>query len=275
MKSKIDYGLKFYREILGLESLHFGYWQEEPQDKELTIDTLKNAQKQYIFHLMSFIPKGVKLILDVGCGTGTVAFELKKVGYEVVCISPDAYQEDIFKKTYGNTIPFYRTKFEDFNINHKFDLILFCESAQYVQLDKIFSKSVELLNPNSYMLVSDYFRKERCGRYYKTTKVLSEFLAESIKYGFEIINSEDITKNVIPTLELAKKIYYRYGLPIAELISEYFQSEYPVVSKLLKVIFSKNIKKLKNYIYEHTAEKLDSKKFVEFMNYKIFLFLYK
>ncbi len=267
MKSKIDYGLKFYREIFGLESLHFGYWVgNEP----LTIEGLKNAQHRYIYHLVSFVPQGVKQMLDVGCGTGVVASELKKTGYEVICISPDSDQEEIFRKTYGETIPFYKTKFEDFKSDKKFDLLLFCESVQYIGLDKLFSKCAELLKPNSYVLVSDYFRKEKTD-YYKTTKVLTEFLQESERHKFEILKSEDITQNVIPTLDLAKMLYERYGLPIVEILGAYFQSEHPAISKITSFLFRKKINKLKNYIYRHTPEKLDSKKFTELMRYKIFL----
>jgi len=70
---KIDYGLKFLRDVLKVESLHFGYWDNGVAP---TLDNLRTAQIKYIDHLIEFIPEGVSSILDVGCGTGVVADKL-------------------------------------------------------------------------------------------------------------------------------------------------------------------------------------------------------
>ncbi|MDI6641830.1 MAG: hypothetical protein QME68_05930 [Elusimicrobiota bacterium] len=84
--------------------------------------------------------------------------------------------------------------------------------------------------------MSDYFRKDKI-TYYKTTKVLTEFLQEAEKNAFEIINSEDITQNILPTLDLAKMLYNRYGLPIVEMLSGYCQFEHPAISKIVGFLF--------------------------------------
>ncbi|OIO74604.1 MAG: hypothetical protein AUJ85_05210 [Elusimicrobia bacterium CG1_02_37_114] len=262
---KIDYGLKFLRDVLKVESLHFGYWDN---GVPTTLANLRLAQVKYIDHLIKFIPEGVSSILDVGCGTGVVADRLVNKGYKVLCISPDVYQEKIFKERLN--IPFRLTKFEDFDTDSKYDLILMCESMQYLDLDKTFAKCREILNPKGYILTSDYFRKVNTN-YYKTCYVEETFLKKSEQYGFHVIKHEDITENVVPTLEFAKNIYKDYALPVAEIFSGYINQEYPGVAKVGGFLLGNKLKKLHKYIYTHTEEKLDTKKFAQFVKYGIYL----
>ena len=86
--------LDYYCKITNSDYLHYGYWDVE--DK-LNIENLRQAQEKYIEHLISFIPKGVKTILDVGCGIGGNALRLKKEGFDVEALSPDPIQEKMFK----------------------------------------------------------------------------------------------------------------------------------------------------------------------------------
>ena len=64
---KEDVMLKFFLDITGTDYLHFGMW--EPGDP-LELEYLQAAQERYAEHLLSLIPKGVRSILDVGCGVG-------------------------------------------------------------------------------------------------------------------------------------------------------------------------------------------------------------
>lgn len=45
MKQKVDWNLKFLREIFGLECLHFGYWEK---GEELNLENLKNLSKDIL-----------------------------------------------------------------------------------------------------------------------------------------------------------------------------------------------------------------------------------
>jgi SAM-dependent methyltransferase len=265
---KINYGLKFYREVFGLESLHWGYWAD---NAEPTIENLKKAQNDYIERVLGWIPAGVVKVLDVGCGLGSVALKLVEKGYKVSCVSPDVYQREVFLEKTRGAVPFMLTKFEDMKPDGKYDLVLMCESVQYLDLRRAFVKCAQSLGPGGYVLAADYFRKEDTP-YYRTCRVESAFLDSAVAGGFEMVKSEDITGDVTPTLEAARRVYERYGLPVFELIAGYLSQELPLAVKIVSFFLKKKIRKLNRYVYEHTPQKLDAGMFRERMKYGIYLF---
>ncbi|MCS7227376.1 MAG: class I SAM-dependent methyltransferase [Endomicrobia bacterium] len=265
-KQKIDWNLKFFRDVFGIENLHFGFWQ---QGQDISVENLKLSQQKYTEVLISKIPKNVKTILDVGCGTGEIAKILAKHNYEVECISPDIYQYEIFIQKNPN-LKFYLGKFEEVKFDKKYDLVLMAESCQYIKLDKMFSQLNNILLPDGYLLVADYFRKKNT-KYYKTTHLIEDFYNYATKYGFVVIAEEDITENVLPTLSLAKQLYNKYVIPVIEILSGYFTDKFPILAKIVKVLFFFLLKRVRFYIYYHTKEKLDEQKFKIYLTYRIIL----
>jgi SAM-dependent methyltransferase len=267
-KKKIDYGLLFYREIFEIEFLHFGLWKS---NDELNIENFKRAQQRYFEKLLSFIPEETKSILDVGCGTGVGTELLYKKGYDVEGLSPDKYQMEEFKKKLGEKVKFNLSRFNNFKPERKYNLVLMSESSQYINIDKIFIKTGDCLNKNGYLLIADYFRKYD-KKYYKTCHILDNFLSKAGKNKFEIVQSEDITNNVVKTLDFGHLIFERYCNPMIRIISTYFENEYSFMVKIIKVIFERKLKKINYYLRVKTPEKLNSKKFIDELVYKIFLF---
>ncbi len=262
-KEKIDYGLKFFVEVLGAENLHWGFFPDKRfPEGVFNLEGLKEAQREYTNHLISYIPESVKRILDVGCGIGTTGSILSQKGYDVTCMSNDAYQGEMLKKRHPD-LRFVRSRFEKFSGEKLYDLLFFSESSQYIDIDTFAKKVYELLNPSGYVLVCDYFRKEN-NSYYKTCNVLTEFKEKMAEEGFSLIKEEDITDNVTPTIDLASYYYRRYGLPSIELMGGYLETQINrSIRFLANVLFRKKLKKLNYYIKEHTPEKFDSKLFKE------------
>jgi MPBQ/MSBQ methyltransferase len=267
--NSVDYGLKFFNKVLGLNELHWGYFTEKQiQEDNLTLSMLRKAQKEYTLHLLSYIPDGVQTILDVGCGLGEMAKLLLDRGYKVSLLSSDRYQEKVIKEKYP-FLKFICSRFEDFVTSERYDMLLMAESVQYLLLEESIRNVNKLLNQNGYLLIADYFRKNNT-KYYRTCKVLSEFKKALENNSFYLCEAEDITDYVVPTIDFAMCCYNKYVLPSIEVLKNYTDTK---ISKLAMVvirsIFRRQVNRLRYYIEVHTPHKLDSSVFKEKMNYVI------
>ncbi len=278
MAKKIDWGLKFYREVFRLDALHFGLWGESDASfytqppQELSLENMRLAQKRYTENLISLMPSEVKSVLDVGCGSGSVSRVLKDKGFEVTAITPDEYQAEIFKEK-NPDIDFRQVSFEEFKSDKPYDLVLFAESFQYMNLSSVLKKCVNaILSPDKgYILISDYFRKTPQKDYYKTCHTEEDFLKEISRLNLSILEAIDITERVAPTLDLGAKIYKEYALPILEIISGYASEKIPLITRIASFVFSHHLKKIRSYLYERMSDKLDSSKFRRLISYKVYL----
>ena len=118
--------LRLMREVLELDHLHYGLWRDEPLD----LAGLKRAQERYAETLCDWVPDGVRSILDVGCGTGSMARRLAERGFEVEGLAPDPYLGEVFTERTG--LDFHLARFQEFEPERTYDLILMSESAQYI-----------------------------------------------------------------------------------------------------------------------------------------------
>jgi SAM-dependent methyltransferase len=188
-RSKVDYGLRLYHEVFKLEALHFGLWQE---GDPLTLEALRAAQRRYTERLIALLPSTARRVLDVGCGTGATAAILRERSLHVECMTPDAYQCEVFRALRGDAIPLHQCRFEDFAPAAPFDAVLMSESAQYVAAPALFAAARRCLVPGGSLVLSDYFRLQPTD-FYKTTHVLDAFLAEAERAGFVVGERVDVT----------------------------------------------------------------------------------
>ncbi len=269
-KIKTDWGLRFYLDVLKLNSLHFGLWDEKDA---FNLDGMRNAQDRYTEVLLNMIPDDVKTVLDAGCGTGETAKILKEKGYDVVCLNPDPYQGEEFSKNTEGDIPLHRVKYEEYNPENgrKYDLILMSESLQYMDMQKMAEKTAGIIRPGGYLLTADYFRKEKTD-FYKNCKVESDFKQMMEKTELNLLDEKDITEKVLPTLKLGKKMYNKYAIPVIKIVAGYFSDNNPGLSKMASVVFSKKLKKARKYLYEKRNKNLDEKMFREKMRYLFLLY---
>ncbi len=269
-----DYGLRFMAEVMRLDHLHWGYFpQKKFTGEKFSLTEVKQAQLEYTNRVFTFIPDGVKTILDVGAGIGTTARLLTEKGYQVHCLSNDKYQKAVINQKYP-AIPFTKSKFEDSQLGKKFDLVLMSESSQYLDWPRAVKKLTEILNPGGYLLLADYFRKAD-DPFYKTCKVKGPFM-EITQKSFTLLKEEDITDNALPTLEFGSYCYQQYMLPAADIISDMLNNKVPGVLKfLVKLTMGGQLKKVRYYIWEHTPDKFDKEKFKAKLDYIIQLWQLK
>lgn len=248
------------------EYLHYGYWKP---GLEVKAPNFKQAQVDYVDFLIDHIPQKVRSILDVGCGTGKVAEELFAKGYEVSCVSPPGKLVEMAVERLSGKSQVHAMKFEEFKTQRKFDLILFCESYQYIPMERSFEQCNRLLNTGGYIMLADFFGtgaegKSPLGGGHR----LTEFYALLEKHPFEIVNDIDITNEIAPTMELVNKLTMNVVLPTIELVGQLLQCRYPMLYKILRWQFRKKIEK--NRVKHFTGQR-NPENFKKYKSYRLIL----
>ncbi|PCJ21272.1 MAG: hypothetical protein COB02_01430 [Candidatus Cloacimonadota bacterium] len=256
--AKNDRALRFYNEVLGLDRLHYGMWDNDP----MSLDGVRAAQSRYEDFLINSIPKNCKRILDVGCGTGIMSQQLKANGFDVEGISPDLFQQELYQKKVGN--PFYLSKFEDFIPSQKYDCIIMSESCQYINLDLLFNKLKECLCDNGVFIVCDYFVLDHAlSPFSKSGHNLNRFLKLLKFENFVIVKEKDITKEVTPTLDYAKFMVDQYILPSIKLLLEKVEEKHFWIYKVLMFFTKSKVAQFnKEYLLTDSEQFQKNKKYM-------------
>ena len=263
----LEIGLVLSKFFFKTEHLHFGYW---PDDLEITIDNLKKSQDYHSKKIIEAIPDNVNTILDVGSGSGGLAEKLINNNYKVDCVSPSNYLSDAIAGKLKDNVKIHRTTFEKLKIEKSFDLVLFSESFQYVNIKKSLDKVPSLLNKNGRLLICDFFRQPGTG-----TKPLGgghnwNVFQDNLKnYSFTNLIDIDITKETSRTYDLINKLIKDVAVPVRELSSNYLSSQYPRGMKFLKWYFDKKINRM-NRIY--FSGNMTGEMFNKLKTYRILLY---
>jgi len=265
----LDIELFFCTEILKLNSLHYGYWEK---NNNLTLGLMKDAQTKYTKTLVEVIPSNVSSILDVGCGIGDVSRTLSKQGYEVTAISPDINHAKYFNNLDSN-ITFIKTKFEEFKIKKKFDLILMSESQNYFSTQLGFQQCTSYLSPQGYLLVSGMFRKNGNTEIKEIRNNIDEYIFTASRYGLILLENTDITQNTIPTIDFIYKALQNYIEPSVQMLNQILFSTFPLKGLFLKLILRKQLKRAAQ-IYNYYKKKINPPFYKENVIYARLLFKY-
>lgn len=264
-----DIALRLAHKLFGIRHLHYGYFDE---NLEQSLENLSKAQDEYVRQLVSVIPKNdVKVVFDVGCGTGGVAEVLVKKDYKLTCLAPDPY---LIEKTLENTEGRVVT-ITDFYENVEeppeeiYDMVLMAESVQYIKVYEGWKQNQRFVRPGGYVLASDFFRVRELDNPHlsKSGHPLDEYIETAREFGFELIVKKEITENVAPTMDIYQTIILDKIFPVAEAIFEIVQRRYPSVYQVLKVILKKSVVKLQE---KYTRQ--DSVTFKKYKGYFMLLF---
>jgi cyclopropane fatty-acyl-phospholipid synthase-like methyltransferase len=259
--------LMFVTNILKLESLHYGYW-EEPE--RLGLESLRNAQERYTNTLSDLIPKDAKTILDVGCGIGDVALSLARKGFEVTAISPDENHGKFIEDPNKTLIKFHNVKFEDLDLEERFDLIIMIESHNYIDADEGFAQCRRYLNPGGSVLVSGMFRQNNA-KVFEVCNIERDFIEKANYSGLLLTESIDITENVLPTLELAYQSYEDFKSLLEATFKNHLDISTHRKLNILRRVFKKEFRRLAN-LQAYYQNRLDPQVFREHVKYKRLLF---
>ncbi|MBN2358844.1 MAG: class I SAM-dependent methyltransferase [Deltaproteobacteria bacterium] len=212
MALKRDFLLKLFLDTVKSDMLHLGY---SAPGQPLAWADLPAAQLAYEDRMVGLIPEATSSILEVGCGTGHTTARLQRQGLPVQCLSPDILQKEIIEKKFGRSIVFHNTTFEDLDVDGRYQLILMLESFGYIALERCLEQCRRYLTADGRVLIADIFRQDR-NREYKSFHVWDDVVAATRSHGFECRLVEDITGNIVPTLDLAASVYAQFVVPIVD-----------------------------------------------------------
>ena len=263
----LEIGLIIGKHLFKTEHLHYGYWTDD-----LSIDLINfpQAQENYGNFLISQIPEGTKTILDVGCGVGKLALNLMNRGHEVDCVSPSPVFTEHARDLLGSKSYIFECRYEDLQTDNRYDVVLFSESFQYIDLEKALQNSIKFLNNGGYLLICDFFKKNAKGEcVLGGGHELEKFYDVVTQNPFKPIKDIDITEQTAPTLDMVNNILTEVGHPIWNLVDLYLDSNYHLISKFLHWKFRKKIEKInrKYFSGERNAEN-----FAIFKSYRLLLY---
>ncbi len=238
-------GLNLLHFFLGTRDLHYGLWGD---DLEVEVKNLPVAQKRYSEFLLGHVPDGVERVLDVGCGAGGVATELLARGFRVEGVSPSLLLSAAARRQAGNDFVIHEGRFEDveFAADDRFDLVLFSESFQYIDLDCVLEYAKRRLNPGGYVLICDFFKIPATGRsIIGGGHPIEKFRAALEASGLEVLTDIDITAETAPNLDIVAQMERELFLPTAELVGYAFDRNHPWLSRLLRWKYRKKLRKIR------------------------------
>jgi len=263
----LDIGLAFGRFFLNTEDLHFGYW---PVGEKPDAQNFAWAQENHSKLIMDKIPKGTRRILDVGSGSGNMALKLIKSGFKVDCVIPSEYLAQAVQEKIQNRGKIYICKFEDHNSTERYDLIMFSESFQYVNIASSIKKVTNMLNPGGHLLICDFFRLDVAEKSLMGGGHLWKAFEESVgNTALKLISDIDITDETSPTVDFLDQFCQEVLKPVGEMTGEYMLSNYPKITRILMWKFRKRIDKIK---LRYLSGTVNGESFKKFKTYRLLLY---
>ena len=263
----LDAGLLIGKFFMDTEELHYGYW---PNDKTATAQNFSEAQERHSQLIIDNIPKGVKKILDVGSGSGSLAKKMVSLGYQVDCVIPSEFLADKVQQKLDGSSKIHINKFEDLDISNNYDLILFSESFQYVHLIKSIDKILSILDKNGYLLICDVFHKNVSGiSPMRGGHRLDLFENEIEKTDLVKKADIDITLETAPTWDFLNQFLNEVAIPISDMSHSYMKYKYPKLIRFMKWKYRNRLEKIRKV---WLSNELTGENFAKFKSYRLFLF---
>jgi SAM-dependent methyltransferase len=234
-KAADDATLKLYGQILPGGFLNYGY-SEDPTipPEKMNIAGVQEAQIRYGQRLVDLVIDKQNRVLDAGCGMGGLVGLLLKRGLQPTALTPNRTQIRRVREDFPN-VPMIEGKLEEIPLpefRHTFGTVITSESFQYMKLPVALDVIDQVLKPGGRWILCDYFRTSAEAR--KSGHLWGDFTAALDQRGWRIVSQQDITANVLPTIAFAHMFGKRFGLPVAQYVTERLERKRPALHFLLQ-----------------------------------------
>jgi SAM-dependent methyltransferase len=177
------YAWALYLEKVSVQYLHYGLWEEK--------NDIFQAQTKASDYLFEKLPKIPTSLLEVGIGLGTTAKRLVEIGYDYTGVTPDNTQILYARHQHQEPkIKLIHDYFQKVNAEKTFDVILFQESAQYIDINDIFKQCKMLLKPYGLVFIMDEI----------PAHILPHLNNTLQSWGFKLEDIENLTDQAVPSI---------------------------------------------------------------------------
>ncbi|MGV8935159.1 MAG: class I SAM-dependent methyltransferase [Gallionellaceae bacterium] len=256
-----ELGLVLTQQILGVDDLHYGLWDDE---LELKLANLGIAQQRYTDNMINAMPSpqpGPVKVFDIGCGTGHVLAQLLSRGYEADGLVPAPSLAKLVRmqqaKFPDKKSRLFECRFEDVPVDelaHQYDVCLFSESFQYISMEASFDILQKILKPGGIVVICDFFKTEHHGDggpgdgSFGGGHAMADFYRKIKESRFALVRDDDITKHVSLNLQLVNDLLHNTIKPVGMTFDKYLSDNYPKITWIVKKLLRKKLERM-NYKY--------------------------
>lgn len=256
----------FNRYFFENEYMHFGYWEDGLEVKYLN---LKRAQERYVEEIFKLLPEDVESVLDVGCGSGEMASQLIAKGYRVDCVCPPTIMSQYAREKLGDRARVFEYKFEDLDIDNRYDLIYFSESFQFINMRRALEQCKRY--GNKYVLIADVFKKDMPEKGpIGGGHSWSDFRALVDEFRLEAIADVDVTRYIGPSFDLETRTMEEFFKPMVMVIRRMLSGMNPLLRRLLLFANRKKLNRFRTRYMDNPDRNRDS--FARYKTYRFMLF---
>lgn len=176
------YALALHFEEGQVVALHYGFdWSAGP---------IGPAQRRATEHLLAALPAPPRQVLEVGFGFGSLGRELVDRGHAYRGLSPDPAQ--VARARLGHPgLDFQCLAFQDLPLHESCDLLLFQESAQYIDLRDVLRIASRVVAPGGCIVIADEV----------PAPMVPALRQLGPPTGFALAAFEDVTARACPSLD--------------------------------------------------------------------------
>lgn len=185
--------------------LHYGLFERADEP-------IHAAQARASARLRAQIPPSGR-VLEVGIGVGNTLAALQAGGRDVLGITPEPAQAAAAHARHGAGLPVAVTTLEAMSADAhgRFDVMLFQESAQYIQPLALFEAADRLLNEaGATLVVMDEFALRRDDDADFGLHLLPHFKALAARHGWRVANEDDVTPAARTTVDVLLRLVARW-----------------------------------------------------------------
>lgn len=172
--------------------------------------SITGAQQAMAARLMAMIePAPGATVLDVGCGTGALAMELARSGYQVTGIDVSEQALGAARRRVGDAAPSASVTtpaltlagMQNYEPDQRFDVLVLQNSARYLSPLTVFAHARRLLKADGQLLILEEFTGDDSVQAPEPLPVLRHLLHMAARAGFELTQQQDVSSSVADWLQ--------------------------------------------------------------------------